>query len=88
MSDLPITRAIKNSPTMQLLFTSTFPQGEITLMKSIARFSFQALFFCFPVALARSGASAQGKHPAYLHALTEHAAHADARHQEGALGDQ
>jgi hypothetical protein len=40
-------------------------------MKSIARFVFPALFFAFVFALACGNAAAQGKHPAYLHALTD-----------------
>jgi hypothetical protein len=40
-------------------------------MKSIARFVFPALFFAFVFALVCGNAEAQGKHPAYLHALTD-----------------
>ncbi len=40
-------------------------------MKSIARFVFPVLFFAFAFALACGNAGAQGKHPAYLHALTD-----------------
>jgi hypothetical protein len=40
-------------------------------MKSIARFVFPALFLAFVFAFACGNAEAQGKHPAYLHALTD-----------------
>jgi hypothetical protein len=40
-------------------------------MKSIARFVFPALFFGFVFALGCGNAGAQGRHPAYLHALTD-----------------
>jgi hypothetical protein len=40
-------------------------------MKAIARFVFPALLFAFVLALFCGNAEAQGKHPAYLHALTD-----------------
>jgi hypothetical protein len=40
-------------------------------MKSISRFVLPAMFFAFVLALACGNAAAQGKHPAYLHALTD-----------------
>jgi hypothetical protein len=40
-------------------------------MKSIARLTAVALFFGLFLTLGSSNASAQGKHPAYLHALTD-----------------
>jgi hypothetical protein len=40
-------------------------------MKAIARFVFPALLFAFVLALVCGNAGAQGKHPAYLHALTD-----------------
>jgi hypothetical protein len=59
-------------------------------MRSIARFVFPALFFGFVFALACGNAGAQGKHPAYLHALTDlrHArAHLE-RQDGGALREE
>jgi hypothetical protein len=40
-------------------------------MKSIAKFVVPAAFLAFLLALSAGNASAQGKHPAYLHALTD-----------------
>jgi len=40
-------------------------------MKSIAKFVVPAVFLAFLLALSAGSASAQGKHPAYLHALTD-----------------
>ena len=60
-------------------------------MKSIAKFALSVLFFALVFALASHNADAQGKHPAYLHALTDlrharaHLEHGDGgqlRHEE------
>jgi hypothetical protein len=40
-------------------------------MKSIAKFVVPVAFFALLIALGAGTASAQGKHPAYLHALTD-----------------
>lgn len=40
-------------------------------MKSIAKFVIPAVFLAFLLALSAGHAAAQGKHPAYLHALTD-----------------
>jgi hypothetical protein len=39
--------------------------------KSIAQFAFAALFFALLLTLGSGNALSQGKHPAYLHALTD-----------------
>jgi hypothetical protein len=60
-------------------------------MKSIAKLAVSILFFALVFALAPNQADAQGKHPAYLHALTDlrharaHLEHGDGgqlRHEE------
>jgi hypothetical protein len=56
-------------------------------MKSIARFITPVAFFALLLALGAGSAAAQGKHPAYLHALTDlraARAHLD-RHDGGEL---
>ena len=40
-------------------------------MKSVAKLAASVLFLALLIALAPSNAAAQGKHPAYLHALTD-----------------
>jgi hypothetical protein len=40
-------------------------------MKSIAKFTVPTLFLAFLLALSGGNAAAQGKHPAYLHALSD-----------------
>lgn len=40
-------------------------------MKSIAKFAVPVLFLAFLMALTGGNAAAQGKHPAYLHALSD-----------------
>ncbi len=40
-------------------------------MKSVAKLAVSALFFALVFCLGSGNASAQGKHPAYLHALTD-----------------
>lgn len=40
-------------------------------MKSVAKFAVSLVFFALVLALAPSNAAAQGRHPAYLHALTD-----------------
>jgi len=40
-------------------------------MKSIAKFAVSVLFLAFLIALSGGNAAAQGKHPAYLHALSD-----------------
>jgi len=40
-------------------------------MKSIAKFAVPVLFLAFLMALSAGNAAAQGKHPAYLHALSD-----------------
>lgn len=53
-------------------------------MKSIALFVVPALFLACLLVFACSDAAAQGKHPAYLHALTDlRAARAHLQHQDG-----
>jgi hypothetical protein len=53
-------------------------------MKSMALFVVPAVFLAFLLAFAGSDAAAQGKHPAYLHALTDlRAARAHLQHQDG-----
>ena len=53
-------------------------------MKSIAKFAFPGLFFSFLFALTCGESAAQGKHPAYLHALTDlRAARAHLQRQDG-----
>lgn len=56
-------------------------------MKSIAKFIMPVAFFALLLALGAGNAAAQGKHPAYLHALTDlraARAHLD-RHDGGEL---
>jgi hypothetical protein len=66
-------------------------QGEIMSMKSIAKLAVSVLFFALVIVLAPNNADAQGRHPAYLHALTDlrharaHLDHGDGgqlRHEE------
>jgi len=53
-------------------------------MKSITMFVLPAVFLAFLFAFACGDAAAQGKHPAYLHALTDlRAARAHLQHQDG-----
>jgi hypothetical protein len=53
-------------------------------MKSIVKFAYPGLFFAFLFALTCGESAAQGKHPAYLHALTDlRAARAHLQHQDG-----
>ncbi len=53
-------------------------------MKSIARFAISLVFFALLFAMAPGGADAQGRHPAYLHALTDlRAARALLNHHDG-----
>jgi hypothetical protein len=53
-------------------------------MKSLAKFAVGILFFALFFVLAPSNAAAQGKHPAYLHALTDlRAARAHLEHHDG-----
>ena len=40
-------------------------------MKSVAKFAVSFLFFAFFLVLTPGNAAAQGRHPAYLHALTD-----------------
>jgi hypothetical protein len=60
-------------------------------MKSIAKLAFPALLFALFLALSPSNAAAQGRHPAYLHALSDLRAarahlerpdHGELRHEE------
>jgi hypothetical protein len=61
-------------------------------VKSIAKLAFPALLFALFLALSPSNASAQGRHPAYLHALSDLRAarahlqdrpdHGELRHEE------
>jgi hypothetical protein len=46
-------------------------QGDFMTMKFIARTAYVALFLALFLMLGSAQASAQGKHPAYLHALTD-----------------
>ncbi len=53
-------------------------------MKSLAKFSVGILFFALFFVLTPNNAAAQGKHPAYLHALTDlRAARAHLEHHDG-----
>ncbi len=54
------------------------------LTKSIAKLAFFVVFFALGFTLAPNKANAQGKHPAYLHALTDlRAARAHVEHGDG-----
>jgi hypothetical protein len=60
-------------------------------MKSIAQFAVPVLFLAFLMALTGGNAAAQGKHPAYLHALTDlraARAHLDYRENGGELREE
>ena len=53
-------------------------------MKFIARIIMPAVFFAFLLSLGAGSAAAQGKHPAYLHALSDlRAARAHLEHHDG-----
>jgi hypothetical protein len=60
-------------------------------MKSIAKFVVPTVFLAFLLALSGSNAAAQGKHPAYLHALSDlraARAHLDYHGNGGELHDE
>jgi hypothetical protein len=69
---------------LQSRHISNNTQGDLMSMKSVAKLAVSVLFFALVFTLASGNASAQGKHPAYLHALTDlRHARAHLEHHDG-----
>jgi hypothetical protein len=67
-----------------LLRTQTLNPGENKTMKAVARILIPAMVFALFLALSGSSAFAQGRHPAYLRALSDlRAARAYLQHHDG-----